>query len=135
METGASYALSDPRDVNHAAAQTIATRLAREGWWSVTTNFLVAETHALVLGRRGPAAVSRVLDEVDAASGQAIVRADEQDERRARAIIRQYADKDFSLTDAISFAVVERLGIGHAFAFDRHFAQYGIVLLGPGPAR
>jgi predicted nucleic acid-binding protein len=38
------------------------------------------------------------------------------------------------LTDAISFAVMERPGIGHAFAFDRHFAQYGVALLDPGAA-
>lgn len=73
------------------------------------------------------------LAEIDAGSTRAIIRAEEEDEGRARAIIRQYVDKDFSLTDAISFAVMERLGIGHAFAFDRHFAQYGVALLSSRP--
>ena len=51
------------------------------------------------------------------------------DEARAKAIVRQYDDKDFSLTDASSFAIMERTGIQHAFTFDRHFAQYAFTVL------
>ena len=131
VDSGAFFALSDPKDANHGAARAIAGRLATEGWHSYTTSFVVAETHALVLGRRGRVAAARVLAELDAGSARAVIRAEEGDERRAREIIRRYGDKDFSLTDAISFAVMERLGIDHAFAFDRHFAQYGVALLDP----
>ena len=35
------------------------------------------------------------------------------------------------MTDAISFAVMERLHITRAFTFDRHFAQYGFTVLSP----
>jgi len=60
-----------------------------------------------------------------------VVRVEAADEERALEIIRRHEDKDFSLTDATSFAVMSRLGIREAFAFDRHFAQYGFVLLEP----
>jgi uncharacterized protein len=51
------------------------------------------------------------------------------DVQRAKAIIYQYDDKDFSLTDATSFAVMERIRVPAVFTFDRHFAQYGFTIL------
>ena len=57
------------------------------------------------------------------------IRVGRADEERARAILNQYSDKDFSLTDATSFVVMERLGISDAFCFDRNFAQYRFNVL------
>lgn len=37
------------------------------------------------------------------------------------------ADKDWSLTDCISFAVMKDRGLTHALTGDRHFAQAGFV--------
>ena len=51
------------------------------------------------------------------------------DVTRAREIVYRYGDKDFTLTDATSFAVMERLGIRHTFTFDHHFSQYGFTVL------
>ena len=66
----------------------------------------------------------------DAGAGElTIVRVEPEDEVRAREIIRRYDDKDFSLTDATSFAVMDRLGITTAFTFDRNFVQYGLDVL------
>ena len=52
-----------------------------------------------------------------------------QDEDRAKAILFRYDDKDFSFADVISFVVMERLGITHAFTLDEHFAQYRFIVL------
>jgi predicted nucleic acid-binding protein len=52
-----------------------------------------------------------------------------QDEERAKQIIGHYTNKNFSYTDATSFAVLERLRIAEAFAFDPHFQQYGLKVL------
>ena len=57
--------------------------------------------------------------------GALALAAEEADERRARAIIEQYQDEAFSYCDAVSFAVMERLDISEAIAFDEHFRQYG----------
>jgi predicted nucleic acid-binding protein len=54
-----------------------------------------------------------------------VIRAEEADERQARAIIEHYQDKEFSYCDAVSFAVMERLDIREALAFDDHFRQCG----------
>lgn len=42
---------------------------------------------------------------------------------------QSHDDKDFSFTDALSFAVMERLRIRTAFSLDRHFAQFGWTLV------
>lgn len=44
-------------------------------------------------------------------------------------IICSYEDKTFSYTDATTFAVADRLGIRRAFAFDKHFVQFGLGLV------
>ena len=55
-----------------------------------------------------------------------IVRVRAADEDRAREILQRYVDKSFSYNDAISFMVMERLGIELAFTFDSDFRQYGL---------
>jgi predicted nucleic acid-binding protein len=53
-----------------------------------------------------------------------IVRVTEADEERAWEILETYADQDFSYVDATTFAVMERLNLDRAFAFDRHFETF-----------
>lgn len=132
MDSSAYYALTTDRDPNHAAAYSILTRFARESPRLFTTNLIVAETHALLLARLGHATAVRFLTELDRSS-TVLIRVSAKDEQRARAIIYQYDDEDFSLTEATSFAVMERLHIAHAFAFDHHFTQFGVTILGPIP--
>jgi uncharacterized protein len=98
--------------------------LISERWRLYTTNFIVAETHALLLNRLDYRFAIRFLDQLEQ-SPTVVERITAEDERRARDVIRRYTDKRYSYTDATSFVVMERLGITHAFAFDRNFTQYG----------
>lgn len=43
---------------------------------------------------------------------------------KALEILGRYSDKDFTLTDACSFAVIERLAIPVVLSRDRHFVEY-----------
>ena len=53
-----------------------------------------------------------------------IVRApvDRRIESAAEALLRQFQDRRFSYTDAVSFALMRPLAVTEAFAFDEHFA-------------
>jgi len=124
VDTSAYYALTDARDANHATAVATAQRLAREGCDLITTNFVADETHTLILNRLGRDLAERVLDRLSASSTR-ILRVTERDETRAREIIHLNQDKDYSLVDAISFAVMERLHLCHAWTYDHHFTQFG----------
>lgn len=126
VDSSAFYALTDARDDNHAFAAATAQRFAREGNQLYTTNFVVAETHTLLLNRLDRDIAQRALDRLYASSIR-IVRATERDETRAREIIRQGHDKEFWLVDTISFAVMERLHIRQAWTYDHHFRQYGFL--------
>lgn len=125
VDTSAVYALIDRNDTYHRRAVSLLRSLPRRGTTPLLTNFIIAETHALLLSRLGPETAR------DWLLGQIwpIERVDPQDEGKAKEIIQRYTDKTFSYTDATSFAVMERLGIQEAFAFDPHFRQYGLKLL------
>lgn len=130
VDTSAYFALAVPQEGNHVCATAILEGLQRHSVHLFTTNFIIAETHALLLARRGRTAALTVLGKIDNSS-TTVIRVTGRDERRAREILRQYDDKDFSLTDTTSFAVMERLRIAYAFTFDRDFTQYGFTALAP----
>lgn len=130
VDTSAFFVLVGPTNQQHAIGQAIMERLTNERWRLFTTNYIVAETHALVLTRLGRDIAAQTLRFLDAGAAT-IVRAAPLDERRAREIIYQYQDKEFSLTDGISFAVMERLHLTYAFTFDRDFPQYGFTVVTP----
>lgn len=91
----------------------------------VLTNFVRAEAYSLILGRLGRHDAQRWLHGNDIP----VVLVTPQDEDAALTILREYSDKDFSLVDATSFAVMKRLDLARAFAFDRHFLQFGFQFL------
>ena len=125
VDTSAIYALIDRDDAYHRKAVAILRSLPRRGLVPLLTNFIVAETHALFLSRLGAdAARNWLLSQI-----WPVEPVEPQDEERAKDIIRRYIDKTFSYTDATSFAVMERLGIKEAFAYDPHFQQYGLRVL------
>jgi predicted nucleic acid-binding protein len=132
VDTNAYGAVAVARDQNHQRALDILSLLSQSHHRLFTTNFVLAETHALILARRGRDAALRTLQRIERGS-TTVIRVDEGDERRARHIIEGHRDKDYTLTDAMSFVVMERLAIGHAFTFDRHFRQYGFVVIGLDP--
>jgi len=117
------YAAVNRRDRYHTVVRQVLESAYKGGWILVTTTFVVAETHALILARLGRDIATKWLEGVW--HGVHVIRPTEEDERRACEIIFGYTDKDFSFTDAISFAVMERLGITVALSLDEHFVQFG----------
>ncbi len=112
------------RDSSHGAALAIAAALNRERRALVCTNYVVAETHSVLLGRAGYRIALDFLMGIDR-SEFLQERATLEDEAAAKEIVRRHSDKPLSFVDATSFAVMERLGIAEAFTFDSDFQQYG----------
>jgi predicted nucleic acid-binding protein len=124
VDSSAFLAAALTGDENHERARRIQARITSGGWRLVTTTYVLAELHALALARRDRRFALDLIDRIEKSS-VLVVRALDEDWQAARAILHRYDDKDFSFTDALSFAVMDRLRIRVAFAFDRHFVQYG----------
>lgn len=85
------------------------------------TNFLVAETYGRLNVRLGSHHARSWLEE----NTMPVQRVKPEDEQRAEDILLDHDDKSYSYVDATSFAVMERLDIEVAFAFDEDFEQFG----------
>ena len=114
-------ALLDGDDADHALAAKIAYKIAEEKRPSFITNYVEAETHALLLRKLGRTIAREWL----LGGGLPVIRVLPTEEQRAKEILTKFADKDWSLCDAISFAVIEARRAAAAFSFDHHFAQFG----------
>ncbi|MEW6772151.1 MAG: PIN domain-containing protein [Bacillota bacterium] len=123
VDSSAVAALLLNNDRNHNEAVEVLRRLTEARAELVLSNFVVAETYNLVAARTYPAKAREWL----LGNTWPIERIAARDEKRAREIIEKYVDKDFSYTDATSFALMERLGFDIAFTYDRHFEQYGLA--------
>jgi uncharacterized protein len=129
-DSSAVLALLDADDGDHDAAVAVAHRLASERRPCFLTNYLEAETHALLLRKLG----RQMAREWLLSGGLPVLRVLPGEEQGAREILARYSDKDWSLCDAISFAVMEARSVRTAFSFDHHFVQYGRVeVLGISP--
>jgi predicted nucleic acid-binding protein len=126
VDSGGFFALLVPQDASHDAARRVFLSADTEHWRLVTTNIVVIETYALLLARTRPGRPAAIafLDALDR-SPIHVERIRRRDEEQAAALLRSHTDKTYSLCDALSFVVMERLGIGEAVAYDAHFHQYG----------
>jgi predicted nucleic acid-binding protein len=129
VDASAYVALLRKDDANHAAAAAIYGTLQQQQAHFVTTYFVVAEAHALLLRYLGIPSARRFLQNLDTSQITTLAHVAPDDITAAKALLYRYADKDFSLADAISFTVMTRLGLQTAFTFDGHFQQYGLRVL------
>ena len=122
-DSSAILALLDANDADHARAVQVATQIALARRPSFITNYIEVEAHALLLRKLGRMLAREWL----LTGGLPVVRALPADEDRAREIIARHSDKNWSLCDAISFAVLDARRVRRAFTFDRHFQQYSRI--------
>ncbi len=120
-DSSAILALLDADDQDHQTAARIAESLARRRRPCFITNYLEVEAHALLLRKLGRSLAREWL----LTGALPVLRASAQEEETAKELLVRHADKDWSLCDAISFAVILTRGVGAAFSFDHHFGQLG----------
>jgi predicted nucleic acid-binding protein len=120
-DSSAILALLDADDADHARAVDVARQIAIDRRPSFITNYIEAEAHALLLRKLGRT-VARQWLFTGSLPVVAVLPAEEQ---RAKDILARHVDKDWTLCDAVSLAVLDARRVSRAFTFDHHFRQYG----------
>ena len=125
VATGAWFAVAVQSDPDHVAAMRW---LARNREPLVTTDYVLAETATLIRMRdktaRGHRLAVRLATSILKEEAAILQDVTGQDLQHALSVFRDYTEHLFSFVDCTSFAVMGRLGITPAFAFDHHFDEY-----------
>ena len=130
VDTSALLAIAARDDQHHHRAVKIARSFFGTGGRLVGTTLVLAEFQRLVLQRQGPeAARADLRGLLDDPGYHWLAVSPELVRDATTAWLERFSDQPFSLTDAVSFAVMRRERIETAFAFDRHFVTAGFELL------
>ncbi len=96
---------------------------------------MVWETYTLIRTRahNGREIALRFLDAVDGGFCE-VERVRLLDETRAVDLLRRHTDECYSFCDALSFVVMEQLGVSEALSFDSDFRSSGKIVLLASPS-
>jgi len=119
-------AMLSPKDSTHAQAVALTARLQPR---IVTTAWVLAELAAAMSAPAKRARFLKLFDVLSASGEVKLVPASAELFDAGLALYRNRPDKSWSLTDCISFIVMEREGITEALTGDHHFEQAGFVSL------
>lgn len=127
VDTGFLVAIEMVADQHHAAAVASWQQIVQDPPQLVTTSFVLAELITFFASRGRHSKAVAVAENLKASSSVRLVHVDEALFEAGFEFLKRRPDKRFSLTDCISFVVMNRLGINQALAFDVHFEQAGFT--------
>lgn len=123
MDSSFWILLRDDKEPEHDRIVDVTRRLLGNRDQLVVTELVLAETHAYFC--RSPLRSRQILDDFENNRAIHCEPTGPSDRQEAFQLLRRHRDKTWSFCDAISFAVMRRLGIRKAVAADHHFRQIG----------
>ena len=123
LDTGYVLALELSNDQNHRIASKHWRSLKKRLPLLVTTSYVFDEVVTYFNSRGHHAKAVEVGNRLLTSPSVQFVQVDEGLFREGWHYFQRHQDKDYSLTDCISFVVMKSSGIETAFAFDQHFVQ------------
>jgi len=129
LDTAYAIALSSPNDEFHAAAVTLAAELEAQGTRMVTTSAVLLEIgNALSKLHYRQAAIELLSALRSDPSVETVPLSDRLFERALR-LFSERLDKEWGLTDCVSFVVMQDRSLTSALTTDEHFQQAGFRVL------
>lgn len=129
VDTSFWVALRNRRDDHHDEARRLLR--ANASIPLVSTNHVTGETWTFLRRRASHGSAANFLDLIEETARLHVEHVDAATEEEAFGWLRRHDEREYSFVDATSFALMRRLGIGEAFAFDGDFAAAGFVELRP----
>lgn len=127
LDTSFALALANPNDILHQRAITLAERLEADRTRLITTRAVLLEIGNALCKLRYRAASIRLLSSLEHDPNVEIVELIDDLYVQAFQLYRERPDKEWGLTDCISFVVMEQRGIAAALTADKHFQQAGYL--------
>ncbi|MGL6339686.1 MAG: type II toxin-antitoxin system VapC family toxin, partial [Waterburya sp.] len=93
----------------------------------ITTSYIFDEIVTYFNSRNYHAKAVQVGNSLLQSAFVEMIQVDEQLFNAGWSYFQKHQDKQYSLTDCISFIVMEKLDITIAFSFDKHFLQAGFL--------
>lgn len=128
VDTGPLLARYLTRDARHGHATRGFARIAHESLPCCTSSFVLDETFTLLGRHAGHAFAAARARAIYASDAFSVLRPGIDEELEAVELLENFAEQSVSFTDCVSFALMRRARIEHAFTFDRHFALAGFRL-------
>lgn len=125
IDSSAWIALADRDDLHHKKAAAAYPIILKNHKALVTSNLVISETYIVLRKELGIKVDLEFLERIKASPRILTIYSNEDIETEAERMLSKYLDRDFSYTEAVSFAVMKRKGIKKAFSFDKHFAIAG----------
>ncbi len=129
LDTAYAIALSSPKDEHHEQALRLAEEIEADSVKLVTTRAVILEIGNALAKQRYRAAAIELLESLEFDPTVEIVPATEDLCEQAFQLYRARPDKEWGLTDCLSFVVMRERGLTDALTTDRHFIQAGFEAL------
>lgn len=127
VDTSGWYPLADRAHPDHDRTARAFRERIDDGARIVTTNLVLAESHALILRRLHRRAALGFLEAAGQPPNVVVFSTSELESTAEQDWLARFEDQTFSLTDAVSFAVMAARDITSALALDRHFQTAGFT--------
>lgn len=128
LDTSYLLALELARDQNHTAAIRHWEHVPSTSTQLVTTSLILIEVVTFLNSRGFHAKAVEIGNNLLHGISVQFVHVDVALLLEGWSYFQKYSDKDYSLTDCVSFVLMRNLGISKAFTFDRHFIQAGFLV-------
>ena len=129
LDSAYAIALSAVTDQYHNKAEILAGQIETDAIQMITTRAVILEIGNALARLRYRAAAIELLDSLEEDPNVKIIALSEELYNRAMKLYRQRPDKEWGLTDCVSFVVMQNYEITEALTTDEHFKQAGFRAL------